>query len=112
MMAHEVNNSVGAINSFLQTVIEFGFIDEKNGDLIESLIVAMDRNNSLADFVKNFAKVIRLPLPNRTSTNLLVLIERCVGIYSSQFNQRQISVRVNCSEEPPTFMMDPIQTSH
>ena len=109
MMAHEVNNSMGAINSILQTVIDFGFKDEENADLKESLMVAMDRNNSLADFVKNFAKVIRLPLPNKTSTNLLVLIERCVGIFSSQFYQRQISVRVNCAEEPPTLMMDPIQ---
>lgn len=38
MMAHEVNNSMGAINSILQTVIEFGFNEEdKNQDLRLSL---------------------------------------------------------------------------
>lgn len=65
MMAHEVNNSIGAINSIIQTNIDYQ--EEMNDplaeDLVSSLRVAKDRNDRLNRFMRNFADIIRLPLP-------------------------------------------------
>ena len=79
MMAHEVNNSMGAVNSILQSVISFGFTEEQ-GEYKEILEVAKTRNEELANFMKNFADVIRLPPPNKESTNLVDLCRRSILI--------------------------------
>lgn len=66
MMAHEVNNSIGAINSILQTTLE-SYPDVAEDDFAEdirqSLQIAIDRNQKLNAFMRNFAEVIRLPEP-------------------------------------------------
>lgn len=71
MMAHEVNNSIGAINSILDTV--------KNGEIhhadkAHALQVAIERNDRLNQFMKNFADVVRLPLPRKEKVDINVLI--------------------------------------
>ncbi len=75
MMAHEVNNSMGAINSILHTVAEYGFEhDEADPELKDSLLLAADRNKSLAKFIDNFADIIRLPQPRKSNHELNMLI--------------------------------------
>ncbi len=65
MMAHEVNNSMGAINSILDTVIDFGLDQPEDQDFADSLKAAKNRNYDLALFMKNFAEVVRLPDPHQ-----------------------------------------------
>lgn len=68
MMAHEVNNSIGAINSILQSTLEaYPEVagDELAGDIRASLEVARQRNERLNQFMRNFAEVVRLPQPDR-----------------------------------------------
>lgn len=78
MMAHEVNNSMGAVNSILQSVIDFGFDKENEEDeeYISSLTIAKERNEDLALFMKNFAEVIRLPPPQLKPVDLAELVYR------------------------------------
>lgn len=70
MMAHEVNNSMGAVNSIIQTVIQHGDENGLDEDLNEGLKVALDRNEKLTAFMKNFARVIRISQPHRLPTEL------------------------------------------
>ena len=75
MMAHEVNNSMGAINSILHTVAEFGFTSpDSDPELKDSLNIAIDRNKSLAKFIDNFADIIRLPKPIKSKQDLNKLL--------------------------------------
>ncbi|MEM9544554.1 MAG: ATP-binding protein [Bacteroidota bacterium] len=75
MMAHEVNNSMGAINSILNTVVEFGFSSpDADPDLRDSLKIAIERNQNLAKFIDNFADIIRLPLPMKSTYDLNKLL--------------------------------------
>ncbi|SHJ67215.1 PAS domain-containing protein [Hymenobacter daecheongensis DSM 21074] len=67
MMSHEINNSIGAINSILQS---FGHYTpqlrpQDQPDFTEALEVSIGRNTHLANFIANFANLVRLPAPTR-----------------------------------------------
>ncbi|MEL6720686.1 MAG: ATP-binding protein [Bacteroidota bacterium] len=63
MMAHEVNNSIGAINSILYSLQDFEELEQEEWgqEIKEALSIASDRNVGLNQFMKKFADVIRLP---------------------------------------------------
>lgn len=90
MMAHEVNNSIGAINSILQTHVEYN--TEENSDERESLEIAIERNNSMTSFMKNFAKVVRLPQPHLEKIELNELLQNIGKLMESQANTKNISI--------------------
>lgn len=93
MMAHEVNNSMGAVNSILQSVIDFGFDEsEEDQEYVESLNIARDRNMALAGFMKNFAEVIRVPEPHLKRVTLQRLIQDCFFIMKPQLDDRNIKI--------------------
>jgi two-component system nitrogen regulation sensor histidine kinase NtrY len=69
MMAHEVNNTLGATDSILQTTSSV-LTDESFLDVREALQIASDRNQRLTKFMRNFADVVRLPLPALEQTDI------------------------------------------
>ncbi len=72
MMSHEINNSVGAVNSILDSCIDYAAqIDEAyREDFRTAMQVAMQRNTRLNRFMSNFAEIVRLPLPSRENCDL------------------------------------------
>jgi len=65
MMAHEVNNTIGPVNSILQSAHLMQAESASSGNLSNALQVAMDRNDNLNKFMRNLADVVRLPEPNK-----------------------------------------------
>ena len=64
MMSHEVNNSVGAVNSILNSCLQFYSSEEKNrADFENALQIAIRRNQHLNKFMSNFAEVVHIPEP-------------------------------------------------
>lgn len=101
MMAHEVNNSMGAVNSILDTVAEFGFEGQDDAeDMKESLRVAIDRNSSLARFVDRYADFIRLPKPAMASIDLGELVERSAQLFKARAASQDISISCELPNEP------------
>jgi len=90
MMAHEVNNSVGAINSILQTHVEYN--TEENSEERESLEIAIERNNSMTLFMKNFAEVVRLPKPHFERIELNELLSNIGKLMESQANNQKVKI--------------------
>ena len=83
MMAHEVNNTLGATDSILQTTANF-LITTEFSELREALQVASDRNRRLTRFMRNFADVVRLPPPAREPLDFSRLIHE-VGVFMYPF---------------------------
>ncbi len=105
MMAHEVNNSMGAINSILQTVIEFGFEHPNaDDDLKESLDIAISRNNNLAKFVDNFADIIRLPEPLLSPISLYTLLQDTIKAWTKVAEQYNIDLTLEKYSERETMI--------
>ena len=65
MMSHEVNNSVGASSSLLQSSLSYSaqLSGDDRADFERALQIAIDRMGQLNVFMRSFADVVRLPPP-------------------------------------------------
>lgn len=91
MMAHEVNNSLGAVNSILQSTRNY-FPAEKDSDnqWVNALQVAEARNDRLRTFMKNFADVIRLPEANREEMDLNEILQNMAAFFKLQAYEKKV----------------------
>jgi nitrogen fixation/metabolism regulation signal transduction histidine kinase len=96
MMAHEVNNSIGAINALLDTlsVSEEETDEQWVADVRESLPIASKRNHQLNVFMRNFADVVRLPEPQRERVDLSKVLPQMVALFQAQAQQQNTRFRV------------------
>lgn len=111
MMAHEVNNSIGAINAILQTLAdpEAPTDAEWAQDVRQSLPVAIQRNERLNTFMRNFADVVRLPDPRREQTDLHELLANTVQLFRPQAEKRAIELEYQGADAPAYARIDPQQ---
>jgi len=97
MMSHEVNNSVGAVNSVIQSVLSMSdqFDNDIRYDISNALEVAMDRNYSMNRFMSNFADVVKLPTPQLHNINLMPIINKITCLFSAEMKSLNISLHKN-----------------
>ena len=76
MMSHEVNNSIGAINSILGSFYHYRgqLAPADQPDFEQALEVSIQRNTQLANFIGGFAQLVRLPPPARHPTDVHALL--------------------------------------
>ena len=93
MMAHEVNNTIGPVNSILQSALSSQLLlQEKNGNLLQNALqVAVDRNHNLNHFMRNFADVVRLPEPVKAEINLHQLISNVAKLMEMKAGEKKIT---------------------
>lgn len=109
MMAHEVNNSTGAVNSILQSVHEY--MSDQNTETLwtEALQVAIERNKNLGQFLDNFAKIIRLHPPHFQYIFLADLCKNVIKLWQYKANERNIKLELHSCENTQKINVDPIQ---
>jgi two-component system nitrogen regulation sensor histidine kinase NtrY len=87
MMAHEVNNTIGPVNSILQSTLQAG----RNNEAIDNaLVVAMQRNNNLNVFMRNFADLVRIPPPVKKPVDLVALMNNVVELSKVRSGNKKI----------------------
>lgn len=95
MMSHEVNNTVGAINSILQSMVQFietsNYKSESEPYLV-ALQVAIKRNEGLDLFMRNFANVVKLPQPSIVEFDLIRLLDSVVLLNRALAIERNVSL--------------------
>lgn len=90
MMSHEINNTVGAVNSILDSVKRAKFSDDE--DYQQILQVCTDRNKRMARFMSNFADVVRLPEVKKEQHDLHKLLENTASLFKETCRQQRIIV--------------------
>lgn len=91
MMSHETNNSIGAVNSILQSSLEFRHNSPADGtEFDEAIRIAIDRNRSLIRFMANLAEVVRIPAPVKESYDLHELLRSAEVLMSCECQKRRI----------------------
>lgn len=77
MMSHEINNSVGASNSLLQSCLNYKdqLRPEDREDFETALNVAISRTDDLNAFVRSYADIVRLPPPELRPCDVKRLLE-------------------------------------
>jgi len=92
MMAHEVNNTLGPVNSIIESALRAETIWQsgKYDSLQNALGVASLRNNNLNQFMRNFADVVRLPDPVKKSFDLNVLVTDVIKLMKWKAEDKEI----------------------
>lgn len=103
MMAHEVNNSIGSVNSILDTTIQ---LQENDSDIKHALEIAIQRNDHLNYFMRNFADMVRLPEPRPEKVDLNELLRNAIRLMEFRASQSGIKLAVKLTEMPFLILAD------
>jgi len=103
MMAHEVNNTIGPVNSILSSTLQ---TKQNDSNISNALQVAIDRNNSLNIFMRNFADVVRLPVANKRDIDLHQLIEQIARLMNLKAGEKSIDFVFNFHTSPILIAAD------
>ena len=92
MIAHEVNNSIGAINSILGSFRHYApqLATPDQPDFTEALEVSILRNTQLANFIGGFAQLVRLPAPQRRPTDVHELLRHTNRLLTPHSAQHRV----------------------
>jgi nitrogen fixation/metabolism regulation signal transduction histidine kinase len=92
MMSHEVNNTVGATRSLLQSSAAYGdgLPDARRAELCEALGIAGNRLERLNSFMRGFADVVRMPPPVKRPTDVGRLLDACVRLVQAQSDEARV----------------------
>jgi two-component system, NtrC family, nitrogen regulation sensor histidine kinase NtrY len=96
MMSHEVNNSVGAVRSLLESALRYApqVGESDRDDFVNALTISSSRIDALNRFMTGFADVVRIPAPRRVRTRLAPLIERITAL----LRHESIAINVQADE--------------
>jgi len=108
LMAHEVNNTVGPVNSIMQSALKTNRLWENNDAkaVKDALQVAIDRNQNLNLFMRNFADLVKLPAPNRRPLDLHRLVISVNTLMQSKAGERHIEIDMQLADSPFIIQAD------
>ena len=96
MMSHEVNNTVGAVNSILNTIQPKLSEWEHHQKAVD---VCISRNDNMNRFMRNFADVVRIPSPELRSMDLNMLVSNTILLVQSRIDTRDIEIDFSPSQQ-------------
>jgi signal transduction histidine kinase len=102
MMSHEVNNSVGAVHSLLESCRAYALQirDPDRADYEHALAVASKRLLHLSSFMSGLADVVRVPPPDKRPCDLAALLGDVATLVQPELERRRIRLDW---EPPPAF---------
>lgn len=100
MMSHEVNNSVGAVRSLLESLLRYApqVREDDRDDFTGALTIASSRVDALNRFMSAFADVVRIPQPNRASVRVRELITRVAALLKPELDARAIALQLDLDD--------------
>jgi len=103
VLAHEVNNTVAATGSVLDSLLYYrGQLNDRDGEDFSTAIVAVKRRNvSLGEFIERFARVVKMPAPELRPNAVRDIMDDILYLYREPCRARGIRIRwVRCDEAP------------
>jgi two-component system, NtrC family, nitrogen regulation sensor histidine kinase NtrY len=102
MMTHEINNSIGAINSILQSSLGYKEqlqVEDKE-EFSEVMQVCIDRNSRLSKFMSRFADVVKVPTPNLELVDLKEVIAGSKLLVAQVCREKSIKLLLESDDQP------------
>jgi signal transduction histidine kinase len=111
MMSHEVNNTTTAVNSLLDSCLQYReqISENDRDDFAHALGVAVSRSGRMNRFMREFAEVVRLPAPNPQPTDLERLLADVVFLMKQQVGHRRIDWEWEMPDDLAPVSVDPAQ---
>jgi len=100
LMSHEVNNSVGAVRSLLESSMRYAsqIGDADRDDYVTALTIASSRIDALNRFMMGFADVVRIPPPHRAPTRIAEVIDRVARLLRPELDTRAIALTIDADD--------------
>lgn len=111
IMAHEVNNTLGAMNSVFNSALRFEdkISEAVSPKLVEAMKSSRERNNYLGTFMKNYADIVKLPQPSKEPCDLKNIAHRLKLLHEHQLEERQIEWHEDLPDSSVMISIDPAQ---
>lgn len=111
MMTHEVNNTLGAVNSILSTIVdnEDSCLKEEKEEINQILTVALQRNTRLNQFMRNLTEVVKLPAPQKEEFNVISSVNNVLLSLQHQVNSREIQIMTDFEKDVVNINADQSQ---
>ncbi len=111
MMSHEVNNSVGAVSSLLDSSLSLGqgLPEADRREMEQALRVAIVRTEQLGAFMRGFAEVVRIPAPRLAPCDVRGLLEGITRLLSAEAERRRVRWSWDAGAPLPAVELDRIQ---
>lgn len=111
LLSHEVNNSVGAVNSLLQSCL---FYKEQIGnddreDYETAVNVSISRLDNLNTFMKSYADIVKLPKPTFKNCHVEELVRNCAELFRKESEEKKITWEWFLEEKLPPVKADRTQ---
>jgi nitrogen fixation/metabolism regulation signal transduction histidine kinase len=108
MTTHEVNNSVAAVRSLLESVGTYApqLQDDDRSDFSRGIDVAVTRLDHLNAFMRGFADVVRIPSPELRPWKLRDLVDDILVLMGPQLQSRNIAVGWDGGGETGPTLLD------
>ena len=108
MMAHEVSNSIGPINSIMESLLYFKEQLPSNQQIeyVEAIEIASKRNVQLNQFMRNFADVVRLTQPFKEKIEVQQLLKEMVEFMKYNIGEKKISFEFELPDAPAFIKAD------
>jgi two-component system nitrogen regulation sensor histidine kinase NtrY len=97
MVSHEVNNSVGAVRSLLESLRIYGrdVRTDDREDFDNAITIASSRMDALNRFVGDFAEVVRIPQPHRRRFEVADVIQQISTLLAPDLRDKNIRLTQN-----------------
>ncbi|MDR1056043.1 MAG: hypothetical protein LBL90_09550 [Prevotellaceae bacterium] len=111
MMAHEVNNSIAAVNSTFNVISDTLQTNPGNElyDALPAVDASINRCIHLSQFISNFAGVVKIPLPTFSKVDIHELLHNIESVFRVEFQRRTIRLTFNLADNPFVVLADGIQ---
>lgn len=108
MMAHEVNNTVGPVNSIMNTALaqQHLWLNEADDQLKNAIKIAVERNQNLNVFMRNFADLVKIPAAKKERIDLIALLKSIIGLMHFQANEKRVKFKFDPPDEPYLILAD------
>ncbi|MYM68314.1 sensor histidine kinase [Pseudoduganella sp. FT55W] len=108
VLAHEVNNTVAATGSVLDSLLYYrSQLAERDGDDFSTAIVAVQRRNaSLGEFIERFTRVVKMPAPELRPNAVRDIMDDILYLYREPCRSRGISLAWERCDEVEAIAMD------
>jgi nitrogen fixation/metabolism regulation signal transduction histidine kinase len=108
MMAHEVNNTIGSVNSIMSAVQSDRdlFVGPEREDIVRVLGVAIQRNYQLNRFMQNLSNVVKLPPPEKEPMDLKESLMIVLESFSSILKEKNISLTTSMCDSSAIISAD------
>ncbi|TKK67534.1 HAMP domain-containing protein [Ilyomonas limi] len=111
MMAHEVNNSIGPVNSILHSALNMQQLWQQPSTamLKEALCTAIMRNENLNVFTRNFANLVKLPEPIKKPISVHQLVHAIAHLMEIRAAEKNIRFQIHLPEQDFIIYADEAQ---